>query len=247
MPGYLTLLSLFLLNTVLAAARSALVNSSKARLRQMRDEKVRGAALAARVAEDSTPLIATLRLAQTTCRFFIAGLAALLFAPGLADVLRQSPLLAAQAYALAFAATVLLSALLVVGLGELLPEAAVLRAPERAALLFAPLPLLNLSHDDGLRAKQFADLQNIRIVSMGQLNHLFLQHFIQLGSLDHVDIQIQHERRDDACHARPGSLNAGRILKEHDRHGPIPVDRLAIDWSIPRHDGLRPSRISIVH
>ena len=55
------------------------------------------------------------------------------------------------------------------------------------ALLFVPFPLLHLSHDDGLRTEQFTDHQDIRIVAMCQLNHLLLQHFIQLGSLHHVD------------------------------------------------------------
>ncbi len=141
LDSFSTLMALVLLlglNGLLAASRSALVNASKPRLRQMREAGVGGAALAARVAEDSTPLIATLRLAQTLCRFFMAALAALLFAPGLADVFRQWPGLIPQPDAAALLVVLLLTALFVVGVGELLPEAGVLRAPEQAALIVAP-------------------------------------------------------------------------------------------------------------
>ena len=135
----LAVLALLLgLNGVLAAARSAFVNASRPRLRQMREEGVSGADLAVRVAEDTTPLIATLRLAQAVCRFCVAGLTAFLFEPGLAGIIRQWPGLAAQAESVAFLVIILLAALLVVSVGELLPEAWVLRAPEQVALLFAP-------------------------------------------------------------------------------------------------------------
>ncbi|MGH2524245.1 MAG: hemolysin family protein, partial [Anaerolineales bacterium] len=120
------------------AARSALVNASKPRLRQMQEAGVGGAGLAARVAEDSTPLIATVRLGQTLCRFFAAGLTAWLLTPALAGVLRQWPSLAVQAEAEAFFVVVLLTALAVMSVGELLPEAWALRAPEQAAIFFAP-------------------------------------------------------------------------------------------------------------
>lgn len=139
LPGFTVLAILLLTNGLLSAARSALVNASKARLRQMEEQGVAGAKLAARIAQDATPLIATLRLGQTLCRFFAAGLAAVLFAPVLAETLRQWPALAPYAAVEAFTLVILLAALLVVGIVELLPEAWVLRAPEQAALAFAPL------------------------------------------------------------------------------------------------------------
>lgn len=133
----LGVLGLLLLgNGGLAAARSALVNASKTRLRKMQTDGVTGAALALRVAEDSTALIVTARLAQTFCRFFIAGLAALLWEPPLTAFLR--PALGAQAE---LAAVLLVFGLLAVGvvsLDELLPEAWALRAPETVALWAAP-------------------------------------------------------------------------------------------------------------
>lgn len=138
LPGLIVLAILLFLNGLLSAARSALVNASKAQLRQMEQAGVAGAKLAARVAEDATPLIATIRLGQTVCRFFAAGLAAVLFAPALAEIFRPFPLLAPYAAIEAFVAIILLAALFVVGVVELLPEAWVLRAPEQAALVFAP-------------------------------------------------------------------------------------------------------------
>lgn len=139
LPGLVVLALVLFVNGLLSAARSALVNAPKARLRQMEEQGVAGAKLAAQIVQDATPLIATLRLSQTVCRFFAAGLAALLFAPALAEVLRQWPALAPYAAVEAFVLVVLLAALLVVGMVELLPEAWVLRAPEQAALVFAPL------------------------------------------------------------------------------------------------------------
>src|SRR5262245_45227821 len=102
LPGFVILTVLLLLNGLLSAARSALVNAPKAQLRQMAEQGVAGAALAAHVAEDATPLIATIRLGQTVCRFFAAGLAALLFTPVLVKELSQFPSLAPYAVVEAF-------------------------------------------------------------------------------------------------------------------------------------------------
>jgi CBS domain containing-hemolysin-like protein len=131
-------LVLLLVNSLLAAARSALVSASRTRLRQGVEQGQAGARLALAVAEDATPLIATVRLAQALCRFFAAGVIATLFEPLLAAVIGQWPAVAVLADSIAFFILLLLSAVLVVGLGELVPEAWVLRAPERWAIFFAP-------------------------------------------------------------------------------------------------------------
>jgi CBS domain containing-hemolysin-like protein len=137
--GVIVLVILLLFNSLLAAARSALVGSSRPRLRQMAEGGANGAALALRVAEAATPLIATVRLVQTGLRFVAAGLIAVVFEPQLEAWLAQSPLLAELAGPLALLLLMLIAALLVVSLGELLPEAWVLRAPEQWAVVFAPL------------------------------------------------------------------------------------------------------------
>ena len=126
-------------NGLLAAARSALVGASRARLVQLAENHTAGAALALRVAGDATPLIATIRLAQTTLRFLSAGLIAVLFEPPLAALIAGWPNLAPGAASLALFVLMLLAALLVVSVGELLPERWVLRQPEQWALVFAPL------------------------------------------------------------------------------------------------------------
>jgi CBS domain containing-hemolysin-like protein len=136
--GLVSLAVLLVFNSLLAAARSALVNASRPRLRQMAESGVDGATLAVRVADDATLLLATLRLSQTFCRFGIAGLTALLFAVPLGDALSALTPLSPQADSLAFFAVLLVGTMLVVSVGEFLPEALSLRNPENAALAFAP-------------------------------------------------------------------------------------------------------------
>ena len=137
--GLLVLAVALVCNGLLAAARSALVGASRARLVQMAESHTSGAALALRVSGDATPLIATIRLAQTSLRFLSAGLIAVLFEPPLAALIAGWPNLAPGAASLALFVLMLLAALLVVSLGELLPERWVLRQPEQWALVFAPL------------------------------------------------------------------------------------------------------------
>jgi putative hemolysin len=135
--GSVALVVLFLVNSLLAASRAALVGASRPRLRQMVEQGISGANLALRVAEDATPLIATLRLAQTITRFLIAGLIAIIFEPSLAAVLAAWPTISAQAGPLAWLVVMLLAALFIVAVGEFLPESWVMRAPERWAVVFA--------------------------------------------------------------------------------------------------------------
>jgi putative hemolysin len=139
-PSGLVVLAVALVcNGLLAAARSALVGASRARLIQLEESHTAGAALALRVSGDATPLIATIRLAQTSLRFLSAGLIAVLFEPPLARLIAGWPNLAPGAASLALFVLMLLAALLVVSVGELLPERWVLRQPEQWALVFAPL------------------------------------------------------------------------------------------------------------
>ncbi|HLB49505.1 MAG TPA: hemolysin family protein [Anaerolineales bacterium] len=134
--------SLIVFNSVLAAARSAFVNARRARLDQMAEAGEGGAELALRVATDSAPLIATVRLAQTVCRFLAAGVVTFVFAPHLARALSVWPALAGQATAIAVAVIAGGAGIVVVIWGELLPEALVLREPEAWAIRLAPLVAL---------------------------------------------------------------------------------------------------------
>ena len=139
--GLAIIVLLLAANSGLAAARAALINASKSRLRQMKDEGRGGAALAVRVAEDATSLLATVRLAQTFCRFSVAGLVVLLFEPALAGWLRglNWQAIEAETDLVAFFVLALPATLVIVSAGELLPEAWALRDPETAALWAAPL------------------------------------------------------------------------------------------------------------
>lgn len=136
--GIIVIVTLLLLNSWLSAARAALVNASRGRLRQMAQEGQAGATLAARVADDATALLATMRFAQTFCRFGVAGLAALVFVRQLAEAFGADLALDAQTQFLLFFLLLLLGTMVVVSVGEFLPEAVALRAPEEAALFFAP-------------------------------------------------------------------------------------------------------------
>jgi CBS domain containing-hemolysin-like protein len=134
--------SLVVINSLLAAARSSFVNARRARLEQLAEAGEGGARLALRVATDSAPLIATVRLAQTLCRFLAAGVVTFVFAPYLTVVLQLWTPLADQSARVAVAAIAIFAGLLVVIFGELLPEALVLRDPELWAIRFAPLVAL---------------------------------------------------------------------------------------------------------
>ena len=132
-------LGLVALNSLLAAARSAFVNARRARLEQLAEAGEGGARLALRVALDSAPLIATVRLAQTICRFLAAGVITFVYAPLLIDGLITWSVTANQATTLAVAVIAGGSGLIIVIFGELLPEALVLREPEAWAIRFAPI------------------------------------------------------------------------------------------------------------
>jgi CBS domain containing-hemolysin-like protein len=140
--GLIFILVMLAINSVLAAARAAFVNVSRVRLRQRVEQGAGGASLALRVAEDAITLLATLRLSQTFCRFGIASQAALLLTPLLASQVQVGAAVNPQASALIFFIALLLGTMLVVSVGEFLPEALALRSPDSTALFFAPLVAL---------------------------------------------------------------------------------------------------------
>ena len=137
--GLIATAVLLFLNGTLAAARAGLVNASRGRLRQLAQDGVSGASLAVRVAEDATPLLATLRLAQTFCRFGSAGLVALIFTPLLRDTFLSWWPFPGQAAPLAFSVLIVVVTMLVIAVGEFLPEALALRNAEESAITFAPV------------------------------------------------------------------------------------------------------------
>ena len=122
----ITLLVLLLIaETVFAAARNALVNSRPATLQRLEQEGVRGSARAARIAQDSSSSLLSLRIALGVIRLLAIGVAAatyLSFADGL----------------LGFALTLAAIGLVMSAL-EFLAEILVLRSPEAWALRLSPL------------------------------------------------------------------------------------------------------------
>ena len=132
------LVGLIGLNAFLAAARSTLVNARRPRLRQLHEAGTSGAGLAQRIAEDASRLIATVRLAQALCRFSAAGAAVAILGPVVRPVLAGWPPTAPSAEAWTLAAIAIPAALIVLVMGELVPEALVQRDPERWAIVAAP-------------------------------------------------------------------------------------------------------------
>lgn len=128
--GSAIFLVLALLNALLAAAGSALKNSHPARLSQMEEEGVRGAATAARVASRATRLLVSLRVAH-------GGLRLLAFAVALFTI---APLVVTFRAPLAVSLVALIGvAWFVVGSLEFVFENYALRTPVRWALRLAPL------------------------------------------------------------------------------------------------------------
>jgi CBS domain containing-hemolysin-like protein len=138
LTGLLAALAVLLANAFLAAGRAALINARRARLHQLQEAGRSGARLAIRVSEDSSRLIATLRLAHMVCRFAVAGALVISLTPPVQAWLADWPLLAPAAAFWSAVLVVLVSALITLALGELLPEALALRDPEGWAIAVAP-------------------------------------------------------------------------------------------------------------
>jgi len=136
------LLALILINGFLAMARSALINVRKARLRQLIDEGVGSARTAEHLAEDASRLLATTQLGMMLTAFFAGAVVAVVSAPPLADLLR--PWLGEASDAVAFVVVVFLAAIVMLILGELVPETIAMQHSEKLALALArPLAVIS--------------------------------------------------------------------------------------------------------
>ena len=136
------LLALLLINGFLAMARSALINVRKARLRQLIDEGVGSARTAERLAEDASRLLATTQLGMMLTAFFSGAVVAVISGPPLADLLR--PWLGDASDAVAIVLVVSLAAIVMLILGELVPETIAMQHSEKLALALArPLAIIS--------------------------------------------------------------------------------------------------------
>ncbi len=120
-----------------ALARTALTNSQKGRLRHLAEEKVRGAAWAERVTEDSVRLLTTVQFGQVLSRLLAAAVAATTFTPGLGQWLERVSLPPSLARWISLVVLTGALAIVLLMLGEKLPEALALRNPEGIALSLA--------------------------------------------------------------------------------------------------------------
>lgn len=138
--GEMVLLALLIvLNAFFATTETALVSARRSRLRQLRNEGVRWAALAERLAEDSRPLLTTVYLGTILIHFATAAFAVLALVPPASEWLAQIPPLGSFATFLAFILVVPTLALVMLVFGELLPKSLALRNPESMALRLAPI------------------------------------------------------------------------------------------------------------
>jgi putative hemolysin len=139
------ILILLALNAYFSAARAALANVRKARLRQLADEGKRTARVAEQLAEDASQMLATTRLGAGLSTFLVAALAAYAFAPALGDLLRQVSWLARVADGLALVLTAVVAALVTLIISELVPESIAIQHSERVSMWLArPLRLITL-------------------------------------------------------------------------------------------------------
>jgi putative hemolysin len=139
----LLLLALTLVNGFLAMARSALVNVRKPRLKQLIEEGDSKARMAEKLAEDASRLLATSQLGMMLTSFFAAAVVAVVSAPPLARA--WQPWLGEASYPLAFVLVVFVAGLVMLILGEIVPEAVGRQHSERLALWLArPLAIVSV-------------------------------------------------------------------------------------------------------
>ena len=148
-PGWAVglFLSALAAHAILAAGRSALVNSRQASLRALEEKGVPGARRALLVSEDATRLIVSMRTAQALLRLAALSCALLAIPQGLLSIGSWWWLVA-----------VLLGAGLLIGVVELTAESLVLRAPERWAIRLAGLVSVvsGLTHPLGSMVQRLA-------------------------------------------------------------------------------------------
>jgi putative hemolysin len=140
---FLILVLLILLNGVFALAEMAIVSSRKPRLKAMAERGNRGAATALKLLEDPSRLLSTVQTGIT----LIGVLAGAYGATALSDdfgpwIAGTFPSLKEEANSIAFAMVIVMTTLLSLVLGELIPKRIALAAPEALASVMAPLMAL---------------------------------------------------------------------------------------------------------
>lgn len=128
--GLVGLVFLLLTSTFFSAARTALTGVRRQTLREQAEDGNRRAALALAVAEDSSRVLSTFRLAKLLADFLLAALVALVLIPPVAAWLTATTRLAAPlAFLVSYLVLVPVAAFLVFALTESLSETVVQRNP----------------------------------------------------------------------------------------------------------------------
>ena len=150
--GGILLIILVTISGFFSLAQTALSNSQKAKLRQLAEEGVRGAVWAERVSEDVVRLLMTVQFGKTLTNLLAAAVSATAFIPPLSRWLEQYSLVAPVAGGVALLLTVGFLAVVLLLLGDKIPEGLALRNPERMALSLAwPVYLLSTLLAPGVR------------------------------------------------------------------------------------------------
>jgi putative hemolysin len=144
--GELILLALLIcLNAFFAASEVSIVNVPKSRLKQLSEEGEKTAAIAERLAEESSRFLATIQVGVTLVGFFTAATAAVTLSPGVSALISRLglPLDAQTSQRIALFLITIALALVMLVLGELVPKNLAVQYAEPVALFVArPIDLL---------------------------------------------------------------------------------------------------------
>jgi putative hemolysin len=139
----LILVLLVLLNGVFALSEMAIVSSRRPRLKAMADRGNGGAKTALRLLEDPSQLLSTVQIGITAIGVIAGAYSATALSDDLAPwVASLSPALVEYAGGIAFGVVIVLTTILSLVLGELIPKRIALSAPEPLAAAMAPVMAL---------------------------------------------------------------------------------------------------------
>ncbi len=138
----LVIAALVLLNAFFAGAEIAIVSMRRSRVKQLVEEQhLSGAAMVQRLLDHPSRFLATIQLGTTLTGFFASAFGAVSLVETLADWLSglPVPLLASNAYGLAFVVVTVAISFITLILGELVPKNLAIVRAEPIALRVAPI------------------------------------------------------------------------------------------------------------
>ena len=145
LTGLLLLGAIILLNAVLKMSYVTLINTHKAKLKDLADEGNSRAARAFNLANDATRLLASQQIVDLTLRFGVALVATVAIVPPLRDALLGQDMSSGLANIIAYGGVLFFAAILTLVFGEMLPTTIALGYADTLALRVAR-PIDALSH-----------------------------------------------------------------------------------------------------